>query len=227
MADALGSVGWQVRGLLGRDASAASIRRAARDVDVLVVATPDAAVREVAANVDPVDSTVVLHLAGALGLDVLVPHTRRAAVHPLVSMPDATVGSARLRGAWFAIAGDPMAARIVADLGGHAFEVTDADRVAYHAAAVIASNHVVALLGQAERVAATVGVPFEAYLDLVRGTLDNVAALGPAGALTGPAARGDEATIAAHLAALEHSERATYEAMAREARRLAGRTDRG
>jgi predicted short-subunit dehydrogenase-like oxidoreductase (DUF2520 family) len=228
MAGALESVGWQVRGYVGRDAPPASVREAAHGVDVLVIATPDAAVREVAVAVDPVESTVVVHLAGSLGLDVLEPHPRRAAVHPLVAMPDAVTGAARLQaGAWFAIAGDPVAAAIANDLGGRAFEVADADRAAYHAAAVIASNHVVALLGQAERVAATVGVPFEAYLDLVRGTLDNVAALGPAGALTGPAARGDEATIAAHLAAIDPAERAGYEAMAHEARRLASRPGDG
>ena len=79
---------------------------------------------------------------------------------------------------------------MVDDLGGRPFEVDDADRAAYHAAAVIASNHLVALLGQAERVAAAAGVPLDAYLDLVRATVENVAELGPAAALTGPAARG-------------------------------------
>ncbi|HVN51479.1 MAG TPA: DUF2520 domain-containing protein [Acidimicrobiales bacterium] len=226
MAGALAAVGWRVVGLLGRDAPDAALRHAGRDVDVVLLATPDAAVREVAAAIEPVESTVVVHLAGSLGLEVLAPHPRRAAVHPLLAMPDPEVGSARLRGgAWFAVAGDPMAWRMVDDLGGRAFEVADANRSAYHAAAVIASNHLVALLGQVERVAATAGVPFAAYLDLVRATVDNVAALGPAAALTGPAARGDEATIEAHLAALDPDELATYEAMAREARRLAGRAD--
>ena len=46
-------------------------------------------------------------------------------------------------------------------------------------------------------------MPLEAYLDLVRATVDNVAELGPAAALTGPAARGDWATIERHLAALD------------------------
>ena len=228
MAVALTSVGWRVQELLGRDAPPESLRSAATGVDVVVLATPDESVAEVAAAVEPVASTVVLHLAGSLGLDVLAPHERRAAVHPLVAMPDPDVGSRRLlAGSWFAVAGDAMAWRIVADLGGRAFEVADEHRAAYHAAAVIASNHLVALLGQAERVAATAGVPFEAYLDLVRATVDNVAALGPAAALTGPAARGDETTIARHLDAIGPDERATYEAMAREARRLAGRPDGG
>jgi predicted short-subunit dehydrogenase-like oxidoreductase (DUF2520 family) len=76
------------------------------------------------------------------------------------------------------------------------------------------------LLGQVERVAATAGVPLEAFLDLVRGTVDNVERLGPAAALTGPVARGDWDTVARHLAALDPSEREAYAAMASAAARL-------
>lgn len=217
LSGALGAAGWRVERPLRRGDDVAG---AAAGVDLLVIATPDAAIAEVAAAVEP-GPAVVAHLAGSLGLDALAPHERRAAVHPLVSLPNAEVGAERLRdGAWFAIAGDPLAAEVVADLAGHAFTVADADRAAYHAAACIASNHLVALLGQVERVAATAGVPLEAYLDLVRGTVDNVAALGPAAALTGPAARGDWATIERHLDALDPSERPAYEALMRAARRL-------
>lgn len=217
LAGALGAAGWRVDRPVRRGDDVAD---AAAGVDLLVIATPDAAIAEVAAAVVPGDAAVA-HLAGSLGLDVLAPHERRAAVHPLVSLPNAEVGAERLRdGAWFAVAGEPIAAEVVADLGGHAFTVADADRAAYHAAACIASNHLVALLGQVERVAATAGVPLEAYLDLVRGTVDNVAALGPAAALTGPAARGDWATIDRHLGALDPSERSAYEALMLAARRL-------
>jgi predicted short-subunit dehydrogenase-like oxidoreductase (DUF2520 family) len=175
--------------------------------------------------VRPTADAVVAHLSGSLGLEVLSPHRRRAALHPLVSIPDAEVGARRLRGAWFAVAGEPRGARdlveqVVADLGGRSFVVADADRAAYHAAATIASNHLVALLGQVERVAASAGVPLEAYLDLVRVTLDNVAELGPAGALTGPVARGDWDTVERHRAALDPAELAAYDAMVAEARRL-------
>jgi predicted short-subunit dehydrogenase-like oxidoreductase (DUF2520 family) len=214
---ALERAGWHVVEPLRREDDP---RPAARDVDLLVIATPDAAVVTVAAAVDPVDSTVVAHLAGSLGLDVLAPHPRRAAVHPLVALPSATVGADRLVGAWFAVAGDDLALDIVDALKGRSFGVADAHRAAYHAAACIASNHLVALLGQAQRVAATAGVPLDAYLDLVRATVENVAALGPAAALTGPVARGDVATIGRHLAALAPEERPAYEAMADAARRL-------
>jgi predicted short-subunit dehydrogenase-like oxidoreductase (DUF2520 family) len=103
--------------------------------------------------------------------------------------------------------------------------VADADRAAYHAAAAIASNHLVALLGQVERVAARAGVPLEAYLDLVRVTLDNVAEMGPAAALTGPVARGDWATVERHRAALPADELVAYDAMVAAARRLVDDVD--
>ena len=227
MAAALAEAGWQVRPLLGRSAAPSELAAAAADVDLVVIATPDAAVGDVAASIEPAATAAVAHLAGSLGLDAVACHPRPAALHPLVALPDAAVGARRLRsGCWFAVAGDPIVRQVADDLGGRAFEVADADRAAYHAAAVVASNHLVALLGQAERIASVAGVPFAAFIDLVRATVDNVDELGPAAALTGPAARGDEATIRRHLDAIAPAERAAYEALAQEARRLSGRAAR-
>ena len=224
MAAALAEVGWQVLPILGRSAAPAEVAEAAAGVDLVLIATPDAAVAEVAAAIGPVTTAAVAHLAGSLGLGAVAPHPRPAALHPLAALPDATVGARRLlAGCWFAVAGDPLVRQVVADLGGRALEVADADRAAYHAAAVVASNHLVALLGQAERIASTAGVPFAALVDLVRATVENVDELGPAAALTGPAARGDVETIRRHLEAIAPSERAAYEALAQQARRLAGR----
>jgi predicted short-subunit dehydrogenase-like oxidoreductase (DUF2520 family) len=215
---ALGERGWVVREPLRRGDPLAG---AARDVDLLVIATPDAAVAGTAAAVEPVTTTVVAHLAGSLGLDVLAHHPRRASIHPLVALPEPRLGADRLlAGATFAVAGDPLAAEVVATLGGRSFTVDDDARAAYHAAACIASNHLVALLGQVERVAATAGVPLDAYLDLVRATVENVAALGPARALTGPAARGDHATLDRHRAAFDPRELPAYDAMVGLASRL-------
>jgi predicted short-subunit dehydrogenase-like oxidoreductase (DUF2520 family) len=190
--------------------------------DIVVIATPDAVIADVSASVRPSETCVVAHLSGALGLDVLAPHSRRGSLHPLVSMPDASLGAARLRGAWMAIDGDPLMWDLAVLLDGRAFAVAAADRVRYHAAAAIASNHVVALLGQVERIADAIGVPAEAFWDLARGAIDNVVALGPGSALTGPVARGDWATVHAHLAALPADERAGYRAAAELAARLAG-----
>lgn len=218
LARALGRAGWAVAPALGRDDD---LTDAGAGVDLLVVATPDRTIAAVASAVAPRPDTVVAHLAGSLGLDVLAPHPRRAALHPLVALPDPEAGAARLTsGAWFAVAGDPLVEQAVSDLGGTTFTVADEHRAAYHAAACIASNHLVALLGQVERVAATAGVPLDAYLDLVRATVENVADLGVAEALTGPVARGDEATLARHREALAADEIAAYEAMVAAARRL-------
>ena len=218
LAAALASAGWDVVGVVQRGEP---VGGAAAGTDLLVIATPDAVVAETAAAVVPQPGTVVAHLAGSLGLDVLAPHARRAAIHPLVSLPDAEIGARRLQaGAWFALAGDGLAQRAVDDLGGRWFTVADEDRARYHAAAALASNHLVGLLGQVGRVAGDIGVPPEAFWDLARGTLDNVVALGPAAALTGPAARGDWDTLRRHLAALPEAERPAYRALADAARRL-------
>lgn len=219
-AAALTSAGWVVDGPIGREPE--RIAGAASGVDLVLVCVADQAIAEVALAIEPRDACIA-HCAGSLGLDVLAPHERRASVHPLVSLPNAEVGAGRLRGAWFAVDGDPIATEVVDALAGTSFEIDDAHRAAYHAAACIAANHLVALLGQVERIGSAAGAPFEAYLDLVRGAVDNVAAFGPAAALTGPAARGDEATITRHLDAIDPSERAAFQAMADQARRLAGR----
>jgi predicted short-subunit dehydrogenase-like oxidoreductase (DUF2520 family) len=222
---ALAAAGWTVLGLLGRG-DAEAIAGAASGTDLVLVATPDGAVAEVARAIRPDPGAVVAHVAGSLGLDVLAPHVRRGALHPLMPLPDGELGAQRLRSAWFAVAGDLLVIEAVDALGGRWFEVADEARAGYHAAACIASNHLVALLGQAERVAAGSGVPLEAYLDLVDATVGNVRALGPAAALTGPAARGDWETIERHravLAALGADELAAYDAMVAMARRLVER----
>jgi len=213
---ALAEVGWSVD-VLDREAP---VSDAADGVDLVLITTPDAAIVEVAAAVSPGDA-VVAHVAGSLGLDVLAGHPRVAAVHPLISLPDAQIGAERLRSnGWFAIAGDPIAAEVVQALGGRTVAVADEDRAVYHCAASIAAGHVVALLGQVERLAAGIGVPLEAYLDLAQGGLDSVRTLGPAAAVTGPAARDDAATIARHRDAIPADELATYDALFHEVRRL-------
>lgn len=216
LAAALSRAGWRVDGPLGRDHDPVSATTGAR---LVVLAVPDGAVAAVARSLAPGEA-VVAHVAGSLGLDVLAPHDRVASVHPLVSLPDAALGARRLQGAWFAVAGDPVASEVVAALDGRAVAVADEDRATYHAAAAVAANHLVALLGQVERLARQVGVPLEAYLDLARGAVDNVAEVGPAAALTGPVARGDRDTVARHLAAIPEDERLTYAALAEAAQRL-------
>lgn len=215
-AGALSEVGWKARLVSSHDLGDIE------GVDLILLCVPDAAVASVAAELPRV-SAVVGHVSGSLTLEVLGPHERRASIHPLVSLPAPALGAARLRaGATFAIAGDPIAAELVAALGGVVIEVADEHRAAYHAAACVASNHLVGLLGQAERIARAAGVPLAAFEQLVRGTVDNVFELGPAAALTGPAARGDLTTLERHRRVLDPSELPAYDAMVDQCVRLAG-----
>ena len=118
------------------------------------------------------------------------------------------------------MAGDPIATELAVSLGGRTVTVRDENRAAYHAAACIAANHVVALMGQVARVAESIGLDLDVFLGLSRAALADVERLGPAASLTGPAARGDTATLARHRAALAPEERAGYDACVALARRL-------
>ncbi len=106
-------------------------------------------------------------------------------------------------------------------LGLRPVAVSDEDRARYHATACIASNHLVALLGQIERVSP---VPLEALLPLVRASRRQRRRPRRGGLRsTGPVSRGDVETVRAHLEALPPDERDTYRALARVAYQLAGR----
>jgi predicted short-subunit dehydrogenase-like oxidoreductase (DUF2520 family) len=242
---ALRRAGWPIVAVAGRsidavstqdaaielDAVARAVDDAARAAEVILIATPDAAIATVAAAVvgSAVPGALAVHLAGSRGLKEFAaaaerrPDVRFAALHPLVSIP--SPDPRHLTGGWCAVAGDPDVYELAGVLGLQPFTVSVADRSRYHASATIAANHLVALLGQVERLSEGAGVPFDAFYPLVRGVLDNCEALGPRAALTGPVARGDAQTIAAHLAALPAEERALYRSLAAEALRLSGRDD--
>jgi predicted short-subunit dehydrogenase-like oxidoreductase (DUF2520 family) len=246
---ALVEAGWDVVGVAGRAPDAAStvaaaaclagtpvlVSEAGRGASLVVIATPDRAIAQaasaVAASLER--GALVVHLAGSRGVDVFDalraarPDVRVGALHPLQTFPSASVGLARLPGAWAAVAGDAAVHELARAIGLRPFDLPDTERVRYHATAVVASNHLVALLGQVERLAAQCGVPFEAFAGLVSASVEHALRMGPAAALTGPIARGDLGTVEQHLAALDPAERDAYRALAREAARLTGRRDTG
>jgi predicted short-subunit dehydrogenase-like oxidoreductase (DUF2520 family) len=214
-------------------APAVRVADAGRDADLVVLATPDAALEATAAAVAPRlrPGSLVVHLSGARGVDALAPlasvrpDVRVGALHPLQTFVEPTDTPAALVGAWAAVSGPPAVRRLAHHLGLRPVEVPDDQRARYHAAAVVASNHLVALLGQVERLAEEAGIPLAAFEPLVRATVDHVFELGPTAALTGPVARGDVATVSRHLAALHEDEHRAYQALADSARRLAGHDD--
>lgn len=218
---------------LGRAGSsfAIALRRSGHDVtlvhhdelatvpvsDLVLLTVPDDAIAVVAGSLPVRPGQVLAHSAGSRTLDVLAPHPLRASMHPLVTMPTAETGATRLIGATYCVAGDPRIFEIVESLGGRTITLRDGERTAYHATAAVAANHLVALMGHVERLADSAGLSLDDFLPLARQALADVAEFGPAAALTGPASRGDMATIDAHLAAIPESERSTYAAMANAA----------
>ena len=195
LATALRASGLHVDGPLGRGARP-------EGADAVLLCVPDAEIAAAAALVAP--GVPVGHCSGATGLDVLGGH-EAFALHPLMTVP--LEGAPAFAGAGAAVAGSTPRALAVAHalaerLGMRATTVADADRAAYHAAASIAANFLVTLEGAAERLAATAGVDRALLAPLVRAAVDNWARLGAADALTGPIARGDEATVARQRAAV-------------------------
>jgi predicted short-subunit dehydrogenase-like oxidoreductase (DUF2520 family) len=172
-----------------------------RSVEAVLLCVPDSELAAVAGAVAP--GPLVGHCSGATGLEPLAPH-ERFSLHPLISV---TRAGAAFAGAAAAIAASSArahryAAGLARTLGMVPVELAEADRTAYHAAASIASNYLVTLEAAAERLAATTGLERGLLVPLVRQTVENWAALGPQRALTGPIARGDEATVAAQRAAV-------------------------
>ncbi len=202
------------------------------DTTVLVLAVPDSALGDVAYDVSTQGPApagcAALHLSGALSTDALAPlHAVGYAVgsmHPLQSVADPWSAGDRLVGSAFAVAGEPgavaAARRLIDGLGGRMLVIPPTKRALYHAAAVFASNYLVALLAVAVRLLQDAGVPAEdalpAILPLMRGTLENVEHLGVPAALTGPVARGDADTVRLHLARLSGEDRELYCALGRE-----------
>lgn len=245
LALALVAGGSRAVGVAGRSPDSPSTRAAAdrlgcaptpvaevgRSADLVLLTPPDAALAEVAEAVAPglEPGALVVHCSGARGTEALAavalarPDVAVGALHPLQTF--AAADPHRLEGAWAAVAGPPAVTDLARALGLQPFVVTDDRRAAYHAAAAVASNHLVALLGQVDRLAADAGVPGEAFWPLVRAAVVNAETLGPAAALTGPVARGDVATVAAHLDAVAPGERDAYRALAHAALLLTGRDD--
>ncbi len=175
---------------------------------VCLITVSDDAVADLAAWLEP--GPVVLHTSGGLDHRVLRPHRPAGSLHPLQTFPGPELNSPPLQGVPAAVAGDPRAIQVATtlaeDLGMRPFLVPG-DRRLYHAACVLAGNFPTVLLAEAARLLASAGIseqddPISLLLPLVRTSIQNAGEHGPEAAITGPAARGDQATIQAHLDAL-------------------------
>ena len=190
-----------------------------------LITTSDAALVEIAEGLarqrDDWRGSVVLHTSGAWPAggkrSVLKALRARGAsagsMHPLQTVPDREAGVRNLPGCPWAIEGEGAALRLarywIRLLGGKAFVIDPRHKAAYHAAAVISCGGIVALMETSRRLLEDCGVaPAQARAtlrDFVVETASNFARLGMPRALTGPAIRGDWATIKRHVAALRRT----------------------
>jgi predicted short-subunit dehydrogenase-like oxidoreductase (DUF2520 family) len=131
-------------------------------------------------------------------------------MHPLVSISDPVTGSENFQDAYFCIegseAGERAAASMVGSLGGRPFSIPSGQKPLYHASAVMASGHLVALIDIAVEMLGECGVDPESaksiLLPLIRTTVANLESKAPVEALTGSFARADTEAVERHLGAI-------------------------
>ncbi|HEV7799104.1 MAG TPA: Rossmann-like and DUF2520 domain-containing protein [Pyrinomonadaceae bacterium] len=185
------------------------------ETDLIIISTPDDAIEETARRLASFHRgnrrRTVLHASGALSSEVLAPLAKvkfqTGSMHPLVSTSDPISGAAALRGAYYCLEGTRkarlVAASIIDDLGGSSFEIKPENKALYHAAAVMASPHLVALFDLAVEMLASCGLERakaqKVLLPLLESTVNNLKTSSPHKALTGTFARGDIATVRKHL----------------------------
>ena len=216
------------------DGQASTSDTACLDADLIWFCVPD---QEIAAASHQLASAIVwkkkivFHSSGALASDELKALRRRgasaASVHPLMTFVSGSIPS--LQGVPFAVEGDATAVRaarrIVRNLGGEAFTIRKQHKAAYHAWGAFTSPLLVATLVTGERLARAAGLSAvearKKLLPIVKQTIRNYEALGPAGAFSGPIVRGDVETVRKHLQVLRRVPQAkhVYLALARAALR--------
>jgi len=199
--------------------------------DLVLLTVPDDALPGLVAGLAETGAVrpgqLIAHTSGRYGTAVLDPALRAGALplalHPAMTFTGSTVDVQRLAGCSFGVTAPPqlrMAAEaLVLEMGGEPEWIEEDARPLYHAALAIGSNHLVTLVAQARDLLAQAGVehPGRMLGPLLGAALDNALRSGDQ-ALTGPVARGDAGTVAAHLAELrEHAPQtaASYTAMAR------------
>ena len=178
--------------------------------ELTLLCVPDGEIAGVAARLKAPEGAVVAHTCASYGADALRPRRPAGALHPLRSFADPARAAERFAGTFCAVDGDPEAVEALEAFaraaGGRPFAVRTDRKALYHAGAVFASNYVVAAVAAARRLLEAAGVPRgtaeEALASLAEGTVLNVKAAGPEGALTGPIERGDAGTVRRHAEAL-------------------------
>ncbi len=196
---------------------------------IILIAAPDDAIESVAEQLAKsqkhlAKGRAVFHTSGALSSEVLrslaAVGFQTGSLHPLVSVSGLPANIDDFSGVYFCIEGDSLARKVaralVRDLGGKSFSIEPVNKALYHAAAVMASGHMTALMSLAiemiERGGLSEARARKILLPLVESAVENLSLMSPSKALTGTFARGDVETVRRHLAAM--NDRSLSEALA-------------
>lgn len=233
-----------IKGHIENMAITDSPAKALHHADLLFLTIPDRAIAPLVSTLAASDlkGKSIVHCSGALLADELRAAEEKAAsigvFHPLQAMPPRETRRERspFDGIFIGVeASEPLRAilnAIAMRLGAQPFNLPEdaAARKRYHLAAVLASNALVALTDAGTEILKSCGISVEAQrllLPLIQGTLRNLAGTDAGTALTGPAARGDANTLAAHLESLADEPELSelYVATMKHAARLATRAE--
>ncbi len=192
--------------------------------NVIIITTPDDLIADTCLSLVSGKAVQkgdhIVHMSGALGLDVLEPAgelgAHMACVHPLQTFADVRGAVRNIPGSVFAVTArdshtQAWAEKLVARLGGEPVPLAEENKTLYHIGAVVASNLLVALEHAAELVYQEIGLQHEkalkALMPLIEGTVKNLKRLGTEKALTGPVARGDIGVLRRHLECMQREEK--------------------
>lgn len=187
--------------------------------DIIFITTQDSEIENVAKKLAQVveNKPIVFHTSGSLSSEILqslkAKGCKVASFHPLVSISDAKIGAERFANSYFCLEGDEEAVnvgkQIVADLQGNAFSIETKYKTLYHASAVMACGHLVALFSTAIEMLSKCGLSAEKskeiLLPLVKSTVENLQIQSPNEALTGTFARGDVEILLKHISSINEN----------------------
>ncbi len=182
--------------------------------DIVLITTQDSEIEIVAEKLENKlgHQSILLHTSGSLSSKILQKsqYLKIGSIHPLVSISDSVIGSETFCGAYFAVEGDDNAVdaakRIVEKLGGKPLSIDTGSKALYHASAVMACGHIVALLDAANEMLAHCGVEKgqtqNVLMPLIESTISNLRVQNASEALTGTFARLDTEAFERHLSAM-------------------------
>ncbi len=205
-----------------------------------MIATPDDVIHSCAEQLAELaainwQKSIAFHGSGLKTSEVLAPLKKRgsrvASAHPAHSFANPKRSLNTFKSTVCTLEGDTPAIEGISTLfkaiGGQTTTITAEAKPLYHAATVMASNYLIALLSASETLLEKAGIEetlANAILSpLMRQSLDNGLSEGASNALTGPIARGDINTLRAHLIAIEQRApglRNTYTTLGAEALKL-------